>query len=346
MPERPAAARIFVRSRCQAPRMRDRPPEEMKRTIDISVVIPTLNRGEILCQTLGYLLVEDQPSFEIIVIDQTEKHPAVVQDQLASLATKITYVRARYKSLTRARNHGVRLARAPIVLFLDDDIVPSRGLIHTHWRHFENSVVVGVTGPVLNKGQSLTTFQQIDVRSIDALFKQRSMRFDVDFPFVAQWSAGGNMSFRRDVVVRLGGFDETFQGAAIGEDAEFSWRARKLGPIQYVPEASLVHLAVGVGGCHDCATDSERVRQAAFCASYFLARVSASTWTRALSVWKSLRRHALNRRALSNQKLLALCVPVAAGLWDSTSAKPRLGLESSGHDSPAGPPDRHMSVLS
>ena len=308
----------------------------MKRTVDISVVIPTLNRGEILCQTLGYLLTDDRPSFEIIVIDQTEKHPAAVEDHLVSLAPRITYARARYKSLTRARNHGVRLARAPIVLFLDDDIVPSRGLIHAHWRQFENSVIVGVTGPILNTGQSLKMLQQIDKRSIDALFKQRSMRFDVDFPFVAQWSAGGNMSFRRDVIVRLGGFDETFQGSAVGEDAEFSWRARKLGPIQYVPEASLVHLAVGVGGCHTFDTDSERVRQAAFCANYFLARISASTWTRVLPLWNSLRGHALNRRALSNQKVRSLCLSFASGLWHSTSAKPRLGLESRGHDAPVG----------
>ena len=60
--------------------MRDRPQEEMTQAVDISVVIPTLNRGEILCQTLGYLLAEEQPPFEIIVIDQTEMHSATVEE--------------------------------------------------------------------------------------------------------------------------------------------------------------------------------------------------------------------------------------------------------------------------
>jgi GT2 family glycosyltransferase len=317
--------------------MRDRPQEEMTQAVDISVVIPTLNRGEILCQTLGYLLAEEQPPFEIIVIDQTEMHSATVEDRLAVLAPRITYARVRYKSLTRAKNHGVRLARAPIVLFLDDDIVPSRGLIKTHWRHFANSVVVAVTGPVLNAGDCLKTLQQIDDRSLDALLKQRSMRFDVDFPFVAQWAAGGNVSFRRDVIIRLGGFDETFQGESVGEDAEFSFRARKLGSIQYVPEASLVHLAVGAGGCRDFATDSERVRRGAFNDSYFAARTGAPIWIRARSSWRSFRRHVLNRRVLSSRKLLPLCVSFGCGLWCSTNAKPRLGLEWREHDSSPDP---------
>jgi hypothetical protein len=93
---------------------------------------------------------------------------------------------------------------------------------------------------------------------------------------------------------------------------------------------------VGVGGCHDHATDSERVRQAVFCAKYFVARIRASPWTRVQSMWRSLRCHILNRRALSSRKLGARCVSFASGLWYSTGAKPRLGLESTGQDSLAG----------
>lgn len=92
------------------------------------------------------------------------------------------------------------------------------------------------------------------------------MRFDVSFPFVAQWAVGCNMSFRRKLIEDLAGFDENFIGPA-GDDAEFS-HLRKRGAIQYSPAAHLVHLKASGGGLRDSAGQTRYVWQTTFCINY------------------------------------------------------------------------------
>jgi GT2 family glycosyltransferase len=65
-----------------------------------------------------------------------------------------------------------------------------------------------------------------------------------------EWASGGNSSFRRDLVSRAGGFEEGFEGNAIFEDTDFSYRVRRLGyDILFEPAAVVTHLAVNSGGC-------------------------------------------------------------------------------------------------
>ena len=91
----------------------------------ISVTIPTLNREEPLCNTLRYFLeTETYPSFEVIVVDQSDGHLEATRDFLVRTADKFCYVSTDYKGLPKARNHGTRLARGEIVVFVDDDVEP------------------------------------------------------------------------------------------------------------------------------------------------------------------------------------------------------------------------------
>ena len=285
---------------------------------EISVVIPTLNREEHLCNTLRYFLeVETYPSFEVIVVDQSDGHLGATRDFLARNADKMRYIRTDYKSLPQARNHGVQLARGEIIVFVDDDVEPAAGFLFAHARCYADSAVVGVAGPVLQRGHPLTTRAAIGERAYWSLVQQRSMRFDVDFSFTAQWAAGCNMSFRRALIADLGGFDQTFHGVAIGEEAEFSHRAKKKGTICYIPDARLVHLAVQSGGCRDAAS-REYLRQAAFCENYFWYRVEVSFFLRWRMVWKAFRGNVLNRKALARGNFLQSVLGFAEGLWRSS----------------------------
>ena len=58
------------------------------------------------------------------------------------------------------------------------------------------------------------------------------------------------MSVRRELIGKAGGFDVGFIGNALNEDADFSFRLRRLGyRIVYCPEAKLIHLRSDRGGC-------------------------------------------------------------------------------------------------
>ena len=58
------------------------------------------------------------------------------------------------------------------------------------------------------------------------------------------------MSFRRGVFERVGGFDKTYGGSAIGEETDFCLRARRAGfRFVFEPRAALEHLHLPTGGC-------------------------------------------------------------------------------------------------
>lgn len=57
------------------------------------------------------------------------------------------------------------------------------------------------------------------------------------------------MGFRRDWLLRAGGFDRRFGGTAFLEDADVSERVlRAGGALRFVPEAELTHLSAPSGG--------------------------------------------------------------------------------------------------
>ena len=111
---------------------------------EISVVIPTYNRMDVLPEVLAAL--EDQvgaPSFEVVVVDDGSTDGT--RDWLARHypggASERSDVRMPIRVLTQAnagpaaaRNRGVTQASGGRVAFLGDDTVPSRGWLASHLR--------------------------------------------------------------------------------------------------------------------------------------------------------------------------------------------------------------------
>ena len=63
---------------------------------------------------------------------------------------------------------------------------------------------------------------------------------------------GGNFSIRREAFDRVGGFDRSYGGSAVGEETDFSLRLRRARPdtvFEYDPLAAVTHLHMRTGGC-------------------------------------------------------------------------------------------------
>ncbi len=283
----------------------------------LSVVIATLNRDRPLCNTLRYFLeAETYPSFEVIVIDQSTRHDTETRQFLASAASRLTYVQATYQNLPRARNHGARLARGEIVVYVDDDVEPLPGFLLGHATPYSDPAVLGVTGPAPGPGQPLRGRSEVGEQICSALLSRRHMRFDLSFEFPAQWAVGCNMSFRKQVIRDLGGFDENFVGPA-GDDTEFSYRVRKVGLILYSPAAHLVHVRAPSGGLRDSAGQTRYIWQTAFCVNYFWFKVGAGGAQRSRKVLLAFRQHVVNRYTLRNGRWLPFAVAFLRGIRDS-----------------------------
>lgn len=216
-------------------------------TVTLSVVIPTVGRQEILPGVISALCEQTQPPDQIVIVDQTEQlSPTLSTD------SRIVYIHHDIPSTPTARNLGVQAATGDIVLFLDDDIeLPQKDLIENVLRFFEHHAsYAGCALSIIDKNAKLNKENQREsnhvmqvTRSGKVLPFSHGPSQDVRAP------RGGGVAYRRDVIVRCGGFDQRFVGNAMREETDFSIRVvTHVGPIRFVPELEIIHLALGRGG--------------------------------------------------------------------------------------------------
>ncbi len=206
----------------------------------VSVIIPTYNRENVLLNTIDSLLSLQLAPAEILIIDQTKKHHSLTEQKLALFEreNKIRWICLPYPSIPHAMNTGLQLARHLIVLFLDDDIIPSKNLIGAHLRvHLDEKQNI-VAGQVLQPGEKLL----LDNFKTPFHFSSNRRQFVTEV-------IGCNFSVKREWAVALGGFDENFVKVAYRFEAEFCDRAMAAGEkIIFEPAASIRHLKTDAGG--------------------------------------------------------------------------------------------------
>jgi GT2 family glycosyltransferase len=198
---------------------------------DLSVVIPTLGR-EILQRSLDALASGTRVPAEVIVVDQGQSRR--VEEMVEALRAR--GVAARWMpSAERGRalgvNRGIAAARTRFIAVTDDDC-----LAHPEWieqlaarLHAHPGVII--TGRV-DAGDE-TVLSAVTSEREDHQRRPR-LRFDR--------LSGGNMAMARDLVARIGYFDED-PAVRTAEDTEYAYRALRGGvSILYAPEAAVTHL--------------------------------------------------------------------------------------------------------
>ena len=175
-------------------------------TLPISVVICTVDRPEALQRCIRGLLGGDQPPAQVVVVDQGASTAPSARD------AKIDYLRASDEGVSRARNLGAAAASHDVLAFTDDDCLPSPRWLHAVTRAYDDGVD-GVTGPVL----PLPGADGVAVSSRTSVIR-RTFRGHGFAPW--DIGTGGNLSLRRTVFDRVGGFDETLGPGTTGRAAE------------------------------------------------------------------------------------------------------------------------------
>ncbi len=203
----------------------------------ISVVIPTFNRLARLKRVLQALSQQtlDEREFEVIAVSDGCTDGT---DEYLSNATPLPVVHLRQDNSGpgAARNHGVRLARGRLILFLDDDVLATPELVERHVKAHGDSTSTVVIGPMLNapgfEYRPWVAWEQAK------LYKQyEAMRLGVYSATFRQFYTG-NASVPRELVVGAGGFDTAFRRA---EDIELSYRLDRLGATFVFDEAAAAH---------------------------------------------------------------------------------------------------------
>ena len=215
----------------------------MTTELPITIAIPTYRRGAILLQTIATLLELDPAPAAILVVDQTEEHPKEVEEELRRVEElgRVRVIRLAAPSIPHAMNVALLEARTPLVLFVDDDIAPSRGLAGAHVAAHEAHRVAAVVGQILQPDES----PQAITQAKDPL----QFRFNSSIGAPTRNAMAGNLSVARHVALEVGGFDENYIGAAYRFETDFAYRLAEAGhEIWFEPEASLRHLKLATGG--------------------------------------------------------------------------------------------------
>ena len=207
--------------------------------IDISAVVTTYNRSEMLATSLEALLSQNAGGvhYEVVVVDNnsTDNTRAVVEGLIATGHANLRYVFEPQQGISYGRNAGIAAARGDVIAFTDDDVVVTDNWIATIKRAFaENPGVSYVGGKILPRWSEpppawLTVHHWWPL----ALLDRGNDRFCVDAsnPLCLPTA---NAAFRREVFAQVGQFSGQFTGREDHELYLRLWRANVQG--LYVPE--------------------------------------------------------------------------------------------------------------
>lgn len=176
----------------------------------ISVIVPTHNRAALLRRALASVFGQQFARCEVIVVndgssDETAANLVQFTDQRLRAIHHPTALGA-----AAARNAGLKLARAPVVAFLDDDDEQLPGFL-------AETVRAHATLPRIDLAWTGVIFRQPD-GSEETL---EWSRWASSQRFVNRLSGSCGISFRTEWLRNAGGFDTSFR---ITEDTELFMR--------------------------------------------------------------------------------------------------------------------------
>ena len=171
-----------------------------------SLVIVSRDRAEMLDRCLTAVMQLDHPAFEVIVVTD---RPTARLLRARGLPLKIGLCEE--ANIARARNIGIGLAAAPVVAFLDDDAVPEPTWLTRLAAVYADPEVSAAGGFV--RGRNGISLQWTS-GTVDRMTRPGPLPVPRGMvskhrgrPGLAIEIKGCNCSYRREVLVRLGGFD-------------------------------------------------------------------------------------------------------------------------------------------
>jgi glucosyl-dolichyl phosphate glucuronosyltransferase len=218
----------------------------MSQSYDISIVISTYNRCDMLANALRSALAQDAGAVrhEVVVVDNksTDRTAEVAHSLIAEGHANLRYVFEPKQGLSHGRNAGIAQTSAPILAFTDDDICVPPGWVAAIKHAFDREPEIDFLG-----GKVLPRWPQPPPSWLNREHWTPLALVDYgDEPFYVNTSrpvclVGANLSMRRRAFDLVGLFTPEFQRVkdSVGslEDLEMLqrlWRKGRYG--LYLPE--------------------------------------------------------------------------------------------------------------
>ena len=221
----PKPAFAAVRARYRGPI-----PPRLERYPRVSVVVCSYNAERTMEACLASLEKLRYPDYEVVVVNDGST------DRTLEIAQRFPYCRIisqENKGLSVARNVGAEAATGEIVAYTDSDCVADPDWLSYLVAKMEAAQLVACGGPNFPPPEDSLVPAAVAVSPGGPTHVLLS-------DDVAEHIAGCNMAFRRDVLLRLGGFDPVYRAA--GDDVDICWRFQDEGyTIGFSPAAVVWH---------------------------------------------------------------------------------------------------------
>ncbi|HYH02356.1 MAG TPA: glycosyltransferase [Bacillota bacterium] len=220
----------------------------------VSIVIPTKDKLSRLQLVLKALEPQVDHSIEVIVVfDGCSRETLEEFAKLSFCYKPVTIVFEKNQGRARARNAGIQAATGQIVIFLDDDRLPSSSFVRQHLKCHENGryAVIGrrndwdcseaYLAQLIQKGITPEDFTQIEKISrpeSSAFLKKIGRRVFGQLLECITFTTGNSSVSRKDLI-QIGMFDPGFKGWGV-EDMDLGYRLIRSG-VKVIRDYSIVN---------------------------------------------------------------------------------------------------------
>jgi O-antigen biosynthesis protein len=169
------------------------------------------------------------PNYEVIVVNDGSK------DNLVEIVSRypVKLITTTNCGLSSARNTGMYNAKGEILAYIDDDAYPDEHWLHYLAYAYNNSTHGAMGGPNIipaEDGPIATCVANAPGGPVHVLETDE----------IAEHVPGCNLSVRKDVLMKIGGFDPIYRCA--GDDVDVCWRIQEAGyTIGFHPSALVWH---------------------------------------------------------------------------------------------------------
>jgi len=219
--------------------------------VDLSIVIPSYNSRARLLATLDVIARQtdvDPSRLETIVVDDGSDDGTRAAVEAMPNVRYVFRPRDAQSGRARARNLGVEVATAPLILFVDAGVLPGPGLVGAAM-HPEgdpaNALVLYKTLGVFAHGSLAPDIEPLDLLASISILERHPAFQDLRDPFMSElegraeampapwlfaWTCA--LSVPRRAVLTIGGFDTEYKGWG-AEDVDLGARLKLAGMTFY-----------------------------------------------------------------------------------------------------------------
>ncbi len=219
----------------------------MSSALSVTVVIPTYRRARFVRECLQHLARLATPPLEVLVVDASPdgETAAVVAEHAARLPVRYLRNELGPGTTPESRAMGVAHAAGDVVAFVDDDAYPQADWLDELLVPYADPAVAGVGGRIVN-GADGETEEGLD--RIGRLLPDGRLTgyftADPGRPVAVHHFLGANMSYRRDLLLEVGGVRGRYPGPCVCEETDIALRQHARGRrLVYTPSAVVRHVS-------------------------------------------------------------------------------------------------------